>query len=126
MTGAHRLFRAPAFDRRTVQKTHKNAKGVRTQAEGDRTMKAVISVVGADRVGILAMAANACADHNVNILEVAQTILDGVFSMTMIVNMNEMDITFDEFATKMEALGVENELVIRVMNQEIFKAMHTI
>ena len=89
-------------------------------------MKAVISVVGADRVGILAMASNACAGHFVNILEVAQTILDGVFSMTMIVDMNEMDITFDEFALELEALGVENQLVIRVMNQEIFQAMHTI
>lgn len=89
-------------------------------------MKAVISVVGADRVGILAMTANACADHNVNINEVAQTILDGVFSMTMIVDMNEMDITFDAFAAELEALGIENALVIRVMNQEIFRAMHTI
>lgn len=89
-------------------------------------MKAVISVVGADRVGILALAANACADHGVNILEVAQTILDGIFSMTMIVDMDRMDTTFDEFTQGMEAIGLENELVIRVMNQEIFEAMHTI
>lgn len=89
-------------------------------------MKAVISVIGSDRVGILAMAANACAEHNVNILEVAQTILDGVFSMTMVVDMNEMDITFDMFAGTLEALGIANDLVIRVMNQEIFQAMHTI
>lgn len=89
-------------------------------------MKAVISVIGEDRVGILAMAANVCAGHNVNILEVAQTILDGVFSMTMVVNMDAMDITFDEFASEFEAIGIANALVIRVMNQEIFQAMHTI
>lgn len=89
-------------------------------------MNAVISVIGQDRVGILAMAANVCAGHCVNVLEVAQTILDGVFSMTMIVNMDRMDITFDEFAAEFEALGIENSLVIRVMNQEIFQAMHTI
>lgn len=89
-------------------------------------MKAVISVIGNDRVGILAMVANACADYRINILEVAQTILDGVFSMTMVVDMNEMTITFDEFAGIMEQAGIDNALVIRVMNQQIFNAMHTI
>lgn len=89
-------------------------------------MKAIISVVGKDRVGILAMTANLCASHNVNVLEVVQTILDGVFSMTMNVDMNEMDTTFDEFARELEQAGMENSLIIRVMNREIFEAMHTI
>ena len=89
-------------------------------------MKAVISVIGSDRVGILAMVANACAECHINILEVSQTILDGVFSMTMVVDMNSMNIPFDEFAALMEQAGIDNALVIRVMNQEIFNAMHTI
>lgn len=89
-------------------------------------MKAVISVIGSDRVGILAMVANACAECCINILEVSQTILDGVFSMTMVVDMNSMNIPFDEFAALMEKAGIDNALVIRVMNQEIFNAMHTI
>lgn len=89
-------------------------------------MKAVISVIGNDRVGILAMVANACAAHGVNILEVQQTILHGVFSMTMIVDMNAMDVPFDFFVTEMEQIGLANALVIRVMNQQIFDAMHTI
>ncbi len=89
-------------------------------------MKAVISVVGEDRVGILAMAANQCASHGVNILEVAQTILDGVFNMTMIVDMKDMTVPFEEFQKEMEEIGIANALVIRVMNREIFQAMHTI
>lgn len=89
-------------------------------------MKAVISVVGKDRVGILAMAANICASHNVNVLEVAQTILDGIFSMTMNVDMDHMDTTFDAFAAEMEQAGIDNALIIRVMNRQIFEAMHTI
>lgn len=89
-------------------------------------MKAVISVVGKDRVGILAMAANICASHNVNVLEVAQTILDGIFSMTMNVDMDHMDTTFDAFAAEMEQAGIDNALIIRVMNRKIFEAMHTI
>lgn len=89
-------------------------------------MRAVISVIGQDRVGILAMTANACADHNINILEVAQTILDNMFSMTMLVDMDSMDVPFDLFAAQMEELGLANELVIRVMNEQIFQAMHSI
>lgn len=89
-------------------------------------MKAVISVIGNDRVGILAMVANACAGHGINVLEVQQSILDGVFSMTMIVDMNKMDVPFDLFGSEMEQIGLDNALVIRVMNQQIFDAMHTI
>ena len=89
-------------------------------------MRAVISVVGNDRVGILAMVANACADHGINIMEVAQTIVDGIFSMTMIVDMKGMDESFDDFASEMEQIGIQNALIIRVMNQAIFDAMHSI
>ncbi|MEY8380266.1 ACT domain-containing protein [Ileibacterium valens] len=89
-------------------------------------MKAVISVIGNDRVGILAMTSTLCASRSVNILEVAQTILDGTFSMTMIVDMNAMTVPFDVFASEMEELGLQQALIIRVMNQEIFNAMHSI
>lgn len=89
-------------------------------------MKAIISVVGQDRVGILAMCANVCASHGVNILEVAQTIVDRIFSMTMSADLNQMDTTFDEFAGEFEQLGIDNSLIIRVMNEEIFQAMHSI
>lgn len=93
---------------------------------GYRIMKAVISVIGNDRVGILAMTSTLCASRSVNILEVAQTILDGTFSMTMIVDMNAMIVPFDVFASEMEELGLQQALIIRVMNQEIFNAMHSI
>lgn len=89
-------------------------------------MHAVISVIGNDRVGILAEVATHCAHHQVNILEVAQTIVHGVFSMTMIADMKEMNISFNEFAEEMERVGLEQALIIRVMNQEIFDAMHSI
>lgn len=89
-------------------------------------MKAVISVVGNDRVGILAMVANACADHAINILEVDQTILDGIFSMTMIVDMGEMEQNFETFVKEMEEIGIRNALIIRVMNKKIFDAMHSV
>ena len=88
-------------------------------------MKAVITVVGSDRVGILAMIANACAKHNVNVLDVSQTIVDGIFTMTMITDCSGVS-DFEALAQCMEVLGEENCLIVRVMNQDIFKAMHTI
>lgn len=88
-------------------------------------MKAVITVVGSDRVGILAMIANACAKYEVNILDVSQTILSGIFTMTMITDCKQVK-DFDAFSAYMENLGKENDLIVRVMNQAIFQAMHTI
>ena len=82
-------------------------------------MKAVISVIGKDKVGILAMIANECANYNLNVLDVTQTIVDSMFTMTMMV-------AIDEIAEKMENLGKEKNLVIRCMHQDIFNSMHKI
>ena len=89
-------------------------------------MKAVISVIGKDKVGILALIANECADHNLNVLDVTQTIVDSVFTMTMIVDIDKMSIPLNEFTDKMEVLGKEKNLVIRCMHQDIFNSMHKI
>lgn len=89
-------------------------------------MKAVISVIGKDKVGILALIANECADHNLNVLDVTQTIVDSMFTMTMIVDIDKMSIPLDEFADKMEVLGKEKNLVITCMHQDIFNSMHKI
>ena len=74
-------------------------------------MKAVISVIGKDKVGILAMIANECANYNLNVLDVTQTIVDSMFTMTMMVAIDEMSIPLNEFAEKMENLGKEKNLL---------------
>ena len=68
-------------------------------------MKAVISVIGKDKVGILAMIANECANYNLNVLDVTQTIVDSMFTMTMMVAIDEMSIPLNEFAEKMVEAG---------------------
>ena len=60
-------------------------------------MKAVISVIGKDKVGILAMIANECANYNLNVLDVTQTIVDSMFTMTMMVAIDEMSIASGYF-----------------------------
>ena len=89
-------------------------------------MKAVITVVGKDRIGILAMMANACADNDVNILDVSQTIVDDIFTMTMIVDTEKLNQPLADFARYIDDLGKERGLVIRLMNKDIFEAMHRI
>ena len=89
-------------------------------------MKAVITVVGKDREGILALIATECANAHINILDVSQTIVDGIFTMTMITSFDASIMTLDDFASHMEKVGEENSLIVRVMNQDIFKAMHSI
>lgn len=89
-------------------------------------MKAVISVIGKDKVGILAMIANECAKASINILDVSQTIVDGMFTMTMSVDFEGMEKSLGEFSSYMEELGKDKGLVIRVMHQDIFDSMHKI
>lgn len=89
-------------------------------------MKAVITVVGKDTVGILAKVSNACAEVDVNIAEVSQSILNDMFCMIMIGEIDKMSIPFDELCKKLEKLGDDNNLKIHCMHEDIFNSMHKI
>lgn len=89
-------------------------------------MRAVITVVGKDQVGILANVSAECAKYNVNIVEVTQSILQEMFTMIMIVEMNHSNIPMTEFSEKLSQSGQEMNLDIRVMHEDIFNAMHRI
>lgn len=89
-------------------------------------MRAVITVIGKDMVGILAATATICAEHNVNINDVTQSVLQDMFAMIMMVDISAMTTNFDEFASILENMGKEKNLVIKVMHEDIFNAMHRI
>ncbi len=89
-------------------------------------MRAVITVVGKDAVGILAKVAGRCSDHHINVIEVTQSILQDMFAMIMMVDIKDSDIPFPQLVDEMTALGEENHLVIHCMHEDIFNAMHTI
>lgn len=89
-------------------------------------MRAVITVVGKDAVGILAKVSGRCSDHHINVIEVTQSILQEMFAMIMMVDIKESDIPFTQLVDEMTALGEENGLVIHCMHEDIFSAMHTI
>lgn len=89
-------------------------------------MQAVISVVGKDKVGILKDVATKCAEHNVNIIDVSQTVLRDMFTMIMLVDISKIDIKFGDFSGEMEEYGKEIGMEIRAMHEDIFNSMHRI
>lgn len=89
-------------------------------------MKAVISVVGRDSVGIIAKVSKACADCGVNILDISQTVLGDYFTMIMITDIRGIRIPFTEFVDAMSKLGRDNSLEIHAMHEDIFNSMHKI
>lgn len=87
-------------------------------------MKAVITVVGKDSVGILAGVSKVCANNNVNILDVNQTIMDTYFTMIMLVDMEGMNSNFEDFKENLKS-EVPN-MKVHVMHEDIFNSMHRI
>lgn len=89
-------------------------------------MKAILSVVGKDSVGILAKVATKCAEYEANIEDVTQSVLDDYFVMVMVVSINEIKIEFNAFIDLMTEYGLSNALSIHVMHEDIFNSMHKI
>ncbi len=89
-------------------------------------MRAVISVIGKDAVGILAGVAAECERFNVNITDVTQSILQDMFVMVMMTDISDMSGGFADFSDALSALGEKRGLSVRVMHEDIFNAMHTV
>ena len=89
-------------------------------------MKAIVTVVGEDRVGIIAMVCTELAAYRVNVLDIRQTVMQGFFTMMMAVDVSESTCPVAELAQKLEEKGKETGLSIRLQREEIFKAMHRV
>ena len=89
-------------------------------------MRAVISVIGKDTVGILAKVSAVCMTYNLNIVEVTQSVLQEFFAMIMLADISGANAPFDALADAFAKLGEENGLTIRIMHEDIFNSMHTI
>ena len=87
-------------------------------------MKAVITVIGKDMVGILAKVSSACAKSNVNVAEVTQSILDEYFAMIMLVDIEKMECSLEEL--KGSILQEVPTMTVHVMHEDIFNSMHRI
>ena len=89
-------------------------------------MKAIVTVIGKDRVGITAAVCALLAQHNINILDISQTVLQEYFTMVMLVDTAACNASVGEMADILEQAGKEQNLSIRIQREDIFNAMHRI
>ena len=88
--------------------------------------KALVSVTGVDKPGIIAKVSTALFELNVNVLEISQTILDGYFTMLMIVDVTAASVEFSKIAERLSEVGQELGEVVNIQRADIFDAMHRI
>ena len=89
-------------------------------------MNAIITVVGSDKVGIIAKVSQFLSDHKINIADITQTILSGNFVMMMMVDLSKADIDIEELRKNMNSLAEEMGVEINIMNEKVFSAMHRV
>ena len=88
--------------------------------------KAIVTVLGLDRKGIIANVSRVLYEHNVNILDIAQTVRSDYFNMMMVVDVSDPDCAFEQLSTELESLGGRLNLQIRIQRSDIFEAMHEV
>ena len=89
-------------------------------------MKAVVTVVGKDQVGIIAAVCMHLASFNVNVLDISQTVMQGYFTMMMVVDVSAASVPLAELAKQVEEKGKQMNLSIRLQREDIFDAMHRV
>ena len=89
-------------------------------------MKAIVTVIGRDRVGITASVCALLAQHSINILDISQTVLQEYFTMVMLVDTSACAASIGEMADILEQAGKDQGLSIRIQREDIFNAMHRI
>ncbi|MCH1642157.1 ACT domain-containing protein [Paenibacillus timonensis] len=89
-------------------------------------MKGIITVLGKDKVGIIAKVCTYLADNNVNILDISQTIIQGYFNMMMIVDITAPTKEFEKLVEELQELGRSIGVEIKLQHEDIFNTMHRI
>lgn len=89
-------------------------------------MKSILTVIGKDQVGIIAGISNELSKFNINILSVNQTIMDGYFTMMMMLEQSEANASFEEVKKALSAKGQELKVEVKIQREDIFTSMHTL
>lgn len=88
--------------------------------------RAIITVIGKDMVGILSKVSGICAESNANVIEVTQSVLQELFAMIMLVEIDSINCEFTDFSQRFSDEGKKMGLEIHVMHEDIFNSMHRI
>ena len=89
-------------------------------------MKAVVTVIGLDSVGILARVSSVCAEHNANVIDVTQSVMQKLFTMIMLIDISDLSSDFAALQLSFNALGEEIGMKIHIMHEDVFNSMHHI
>jgi ACT domain-containing protein len=89
-------------------------------------MKAVLTVIGKDRTGIIYNVSKILAKNTVNIEDISQTVMHDYFTMIMLVDSSKMPVDFSVLKTELESLGETIDMSIRIQHEDLFNAMHTL
>jgi len=97
-----------------------------TQSSAPQTGRAIITIIGSDRVGIIAGISNVLAEANVNILDISQSVIREFFTMIMMVDLADSAVSFHALSETLARKGDELSVRVEIQREEIFKAMHRI
>ena len=89
-------------------------------------MRAIVTVIGKDRVGIIADVTALLAQYGVNVLDISQTVLQEYFTMIMLVDASQCTVPFADLARTLDEAGTQRDLQLRAQREDIFNAMHRI
>ena len=89
-------------------------------------MKGVVTVIGLDSVGILARVSSVCAEHNANVIDVTQSVMQKLFTMIMLIDISDLNSDFAALQSSFNALGEEIGMKIHIMHEDVFNSMHHI
>jgi ACT domain-containing protein len=98
----------------------------RRHEKGGVAMRAIVTVIGKDQIGIIASVCGLLAAMQVNILDISQTLLQEYFTMIMLVDVTACTVSFDELGRRLANMGEEKGLSIRIQREDIFEAMHRV
>jgi ACT domain-containing protein len=90
------------------------------------TNRVIVTVIGQDRVGIIASVAGLLAEANANILDISQTLLQEMFTMIMMVDVSQARVEFDELKRRLRDLGTQLGLAIDAQHEDVFRYMHRV
>jgi len=89
-------------------------------------MRAVVTVMGKDRPGIIAGISGALYEYNVNVLDIRQNVMDDIFAMVMLVDLEKCSVELSELSKAMEETGNEIAVKVIIMHEDVFNAMHRV
>ncbi len=89
-------------------------------------MRAILTVLGSDKIGIIAGVSDLLAKSNINILDISQTTMQEIFTMIMLVDTSSMTVSFTELAKLLDKKGEELGVTISIQREDIFNSMHRI